>query len=146
MKERGWKVSTIKHHFHGDFEPDTPGKDSHRHYQSGAEGVLLASPKKIAYFEKIEDDEIPSIDKMMHHFPKSTTLILMEGFHKRDYPRIEISRSEISTELLSGAGDELIAVIADHSPDVSCPVFALNNIKSLADYLDEYLKNRGYSK
>ncbi|MCP4728353.1 MAG: bifunctional molybdopterin-guanine dinucleotide biosynthesis protein MobB/molybdopterin molybdotransferase MoeA, partial [bacterium] len=30
LTEKGWRVGTVKHHHHGDFEPDTPGKDSHR--------------------------------------------------------------------------------------------------------------------
>src|SRR6266545_6948179 len=28
---RGYRVATIKHHHHGDFEADQPGKDSWRH-------------------------------------------------------------------------------------------------------------------
>jgi molybdopterin-guanine dinucleotide biosynthesis protein B len=31
LARRGCRVATIKHHHHGDFEADHPGKDSWRH-------------------------------------------------------------------------------------------------------------------
>ncbi|MDZ7642747.1 MAG: molybdopterin-guanine dinucleotide biosynthesis protein B [Desulfurivibrio sp.] len=40
LRERGYRVGTIKHHVH-EFAMDTPGKDTWRHKQAGAEAVVL---------------------------------------------------------------------------------------------------------
>jgi len=140
MIEKGWTVCTIKHHHYGDYEPDTPGKDSHRHYKAGAQGVALVSPNKLSYFEK-QDGKEPDLRNILKYFPLETNLVLIEGYHNSIYPHIEVSRKEISTELITDTATPLIAVIADYEPAVSVPVFQLNEYNDLADFLDNFLKN-----
>lgn len=36
LTRRGLRVGTVKHHAHGEFEMDRPGKDSWRHKKAGA--------------------------------------------------------------------------------------------------------------
>ena len=36
MKGRGFKIGTLKHHFHAGFEVDQPGRDSWRHARAGS--------------------------------------------------------------------------------------------------------------
>ena len=43
LKKKGYKVGTVKHHFHGDFDIDHEGKDSWRHSNAGADTVVIAS-------------------------------------------------------------------------------------------------------
>jgi len=141
MSNKGWKVGTIKHHHFGDFEPDTPGKDSYRHFNAGAAGVVLASPNKLAYFERTEK-ETPSVEALMRFFPHDTSLILLEGFHQSAYPRIEVSRKEMSTTLLSDDKTLLVAVVSDYSPAIPVKNFSFADIEELADYLHTYLQGR----
>ncbi len=139
MKEKGLKVCTIKHHHHGDFEPDTPGKDSYRHFNAGAEGVVLAAPNKTAYFENVSG-EIPSINELATLFPENTSVILLEGFHKSEFPRIEVNRKEISTELLNSGSDLLVAVVTDNNAIDFKQIYSFSDIPELVDYILNYLK------
>lgn len=141
MIKMKWIVCTIKHHSHGDFELDTKGKDTYRHYLAGAKGVLIASPTRIAYFERSEN-ELPSLPYLLRFFPPETNLILTEGFHRSNFPRIEICRREISTELLSDKFNPLIAVVADFEPVVSVPCFPLNAYTEIAIFLNEFLHSK----
>ena len=51
LKKRGYRVGTIKHAVH---EPslDTQGKDSWRHFNAGADTVVVSSLEKIALIKK----------------------------------------------------------------------------------------------
>ena len=48
LASRGFDVGSIKHHSHGDFDIDYPGKDSYRHREAGATDTVIASPNKLA--------------------------------------------------------------------------------------------------
>ena len=42
LRQRGYRVATIKHHSHSGFEIDQQGKDSWRHAQAGSDAVAIA--------------------------------------------------------------------------------------------------------
>ena len=52
----GRRVATIKHTHHN-HELDTPGKDSHKHRESGAAGVGILSSQMTAAFVPVSRDE-----------------------------------------------------------------------------------------
>ena len=54
LKALGLSVSTVKHSHHG-FEIDTPGKDTFRHRESGAEEVMFTSNKRLVLMREIGD-------------------------------------------------------------------------------------------
>ena len=142
MNKRGWKVCTVKHHHFGDFELDTEGKDSFRHFQAGARGVMIASNVKFGYYERLESGP-PPVPDLIRFFPPDTNLIVTEGYHKGRYPRIEVSRREISDKLISDETTPLIAVVSDYNVGVSVPVFPLDAHNRIVDFLSEFLKS-GY--
>ena len=47
LTQRGCRIGTIKHHFHGPVEVDVPGKDSWRHKRAGARVVALSAPETL---------------------------------------------------------------------------------------------------
>ena len=53
LRAQGYRIATVKHHFHTDFDIDIPGKDSWRHAQAGSEHVILASSSKIASIRQL---------------------------------------------------------------------------------------------
>ena len=124
---RGLKVCTIKHHYHDTLDIDIKGTDSYRHYEAGAAGVIIASTDKTGYFERVEGDN-GALESLIGKFPADTSLVLMEGYHKFDVPRIEVSRKSLSTELMPNGGKPLIAVVADYAPVVDVPFFPLTHI------------------
>lgn len=90
MAARGFDVGSIKHHSHGDFEIDHPGKDSYRHREAGATESVIASPNKIArtktLHHELECSEI--LQTMPGH-----DIVVVEGYRKSGLPTIEIMRA-----------------------------------------------------
>jgi molybdopterin molybdotransferase len=74
----GVRVGTIKHAHH-DVDPDTPGKDSHRHFAAGAQRVLLLAPGKSALFAR-RDGPRDDLDGWLESFAGAADLVLIEGF------------------------------------------------------------------
>ena len=56
----GLRVGTVKHDAHS-FEIDHPGKDSWRHGQAGAEAYVIASPERLAFIARL-DEELELVD------------------------------------------------------------------------------------
>lgn len=132
MKRRGYRVATIKHHC-GDFEIDYPGKDTWRHAQAGADVVVISSPHKVAYIEKVAKEK--SLDEIVQAI-KNVDLILTEGYKKGNKPKIEVLRSAISRDLVCQPED-LLAVVTDTKLELGLPCFGLDEVGKMVDFLEE---------
>ncbi len=93
LVKRGYKVGTIKHTHHHDFEIDKPGKDSWEHQNAGATSVAISSTNKFAFIKKL-DEELTVKDIVSNCF-SDVDLVLAEGFKKEDFPKIEVLRKDI---------------------------------------------------
>ena len=140
LQVRGYRVGTIKHHAHPDFDFDIPGKDSWRHANAGSEYVIIAAPGKIGSVEHTDGD--PALDELAGRMD-DIDLILAEGYHWEAKPKIEVLRSDTSRELRCDQR-ELSAVVTDLSLDLPLPVFGLEEYDALADWLvSTFLKPDG---
>ena len=72
---------------------DTPGKDSYKFYNSGAD-VLVLSPEKIAYFSKKKRD-FNELIKMCN-----SDFVFVEGLKYLDLPRIGVFRDNFDDKYL----------------------------------------------
>ncbi len=133
LKRRGYRVATIKHHSHGDFNFDLPGKDTWRHAQAGADQVVIASPTRLAHVRRLEHEL--SLDEIAASIT-GVDLILTEGFKRSDKPKIEVSRRARSNDLICRP-EELIAIVADQPFDVGVPQFGLDDVAGLVNSLEE---------
>ena len=131
LKRRGYRVATVKHDAHS-FEMDVPGKDTWRHRQAGADLVVISSKDKIAQIRRVAG-EVPLMD--IAGTITDVDIILTEGFKRGPAPKIEVSRSILSNELLCSA-DELVAVATDQHFDVDVPQFGLDDAAGLVDVLE----------
>lgn len=131
LKRRGYRVATIKHDAH-QFEIDHPGKDSYRHFQSGSDWTVIASPAKIASVRRL-DAEL-SLDAIAETI-SGVDLILTEGFNREARRRIEVSRRERSAELM-GDPAGLLAVAADYPVETAALVYDLNDARGLVDLIE----------
>ena len=131
LKNRGYKVATIKHH-HKEVEIDTPGKDTWRHAQAGADTVVLASPSKVAIIEQTPREI--SLDEISGKI-SGVDIIFTEGFKRENKPKIEVFRSSVHDHLITPA-EELLAVASDVKFD-GVPCFDLNEPGALVDFLVE---------
>jgi molybdopterin-guanine dinucleotide biosynthesis protein B len=134
LTARGWRIGTIKHHFHGPVEVDVPGKDSWRHRQAGARVVALASRDTLFIVGEIHG-EWP-LQQIAHQALFDVDLILTEGFKAGPMPKIEVNRTAQSLPLLCGPEDRLVAVVSDRDHPVSVPRFGLEDVGPLADFIE----------
>jgi len=137
FRKRGCKVGTIKHTTF-DHEFDSPGKDSFRHTQAGAETTLILSPKSIALFSSDLRKKEPN--ELFKLFFPDYDLIIGEGFTNSPYPKVEVLDSSIDREPLCGANNNLIALVCNKNIDSFVPIFSLDQIESLADFLEKEIK------
>jgi molybdopterin-guanine dinucleotide biosynthesis protein B len=131
LKGRGWRVAVVKHDVHG-FELDRPGKDSWRLTQAGSDVVVLASPDKLALMKRLEGEL--ALDEIATYL-QDVDIILTEGYKSGPKPKIEVSRAEVSSELLCSE-EELVALATDQSFPLRVPQFGLDDAPGLADLLE----------
>ncbi len=140
LVRRGYRIATVKHDVHG-FEVDRAGKDSWRHKQAGAHTVVISSPHKVAVIRDVEKDM--TLDGIRERFIQDVDLLLSEGYKREVHPKIEIFRKEKHTELLCTKDDKLIAIVSNQDFDMGVPVFDLDDMKGLADFIEKkYLQPR----
>jgi len=131
---RGLKVSTLKHAHHG-FDLDQPGKDSFMHRAAGASEVIISSAKRWALLHELREEpewDMPALLKKI----APVDLVLVEGYKRESFPKIEIYRAANGKPLLHGEDKFIVAVASDKPlPDVKLPVIDLNDIDAVADAL-----------
>ena len=131
LKRRGYKIGTIKHSHHI-FDFDKTGKDSWRHKDAGAETVIIASPGKIAM---VKNDYRGSLDGLQRFFD-DLDLIITEGYKKEDKPKIEVVRAARHADVLLENDKHLVAVVSDVELQLNVPVFDLEDVDRLADFIE----------
>ena len=132
IKARGYRIGTIKHSHHI-FDFDKTGKDSWRHRDAGAETVIIASPGKIAM---IKNDHAGTLDSLQHFFA-DLDLLITEGYKGALKPKIEVVRAARHKEALLADDPNLIAVVSDVAMVMDVPVFGLEDIDQLADFIEK---------
>lgn len=133
LKRRGYRLAIIKHDTHG-FSIDVPGKDTWRFTQAGSDVVLISSPVKYAVVRYV-DREL-SLNDLTEMISDGMDLILTEGYKGAAQPKIEVLRSERSTELLCSE-NELVAIASDLRFPMAVAQFHLDDFMGLADLLEE---------
>jgi molybdopterin-guanine dinucleotide biosynthesis protein B len=127
-------VATLKHD-RGGFEMDHPGKDTWRHAQAGSDIVAISSPAKVAMIWTVQEEM--ALDQVVQMLPRAD-IVLVEGYKQEHKPKIEVSRSELGSDLLC-EGDDLIAVVTDRELPVTVPQFDTSDASGVADLLEEHI-------
>jgi molybdopterin-guanine dinucleotide biosynthesis protein B len=127
LSRRGITVSTLKHAHHG-FDMDQPGKDSFMHRAAGATEVIVASAKRWAILHELRDEPEWDMRALVGKM-SPVDLVLVEGFKRDDFPKLEIHRAENGKPLLHPDDPHIVAVATDGAlPSSSVPVIDLNDI------------------
>src|SRR4051794_36148321 len=133
LRTAGMRVSTIKHAHHG-FDMDRPGKDSYRHREAGAEEVIVANGARWALLHEVRGAE-PSLAEMLKHL-SPVDLVLVEGFKRSSYPKIEVHRPSLGKPALWPEQPDIMAVASDvRLPDCRLPVLDLNDPDMIAAWV-----------
>jgi molybdopterin-guanine dinucleotide biosynthesis protein MobB len=131
LKTRGLRIGLLKHHSHlSSF--DTPGKDTHRLAEAGADVVVGASPVQVAMFRR--EPGSTDLDEVIAQHLWDTDLVLTEGYKRGPYPKVEVHRSVRSDELLCSP-EEMLALVTDREWPIPVPQFSLDDTAGLADLL-----------
>ncbi len=134
LKARGKAVSTLKHAHHG-FDLDTPGKDSFMHRAAGATEVIISSGKRWAMLHELREEPEWDMAELVAKM-SPVDLVLVEGFKRDAFPKLEIHRIANGKPLLHPDDPHIVAVASDSAlPDAKVPVIDLNNIEAIADLL-----------
>lgn len=137
LKAQGLKIGLIKHSHH-DFEIDHPGKDSYELRHAGASPVMLSSSRRRAIIVELEHFSEPSLNDELAHFDQTgLDLILVEGFKREPFPKIEICRV-ILGEPKFYIDDPYIKAIAIDTPldmPVSIPQLDLNDPDAITRFI-----------
>ena len=134
LTARGLKVSTVKHAHHG-FDLDKPGKDSFMHREAGAAEVLISSGKRFALLHELRDEVEWDLPQLLGKLTP-VDLVLVEGFKRDPFPKIEIHRTANGKPLLQPEDPHIIAIASDIAlPDAPVPVVDLDDIAAIADLL-----------
>ncbi len=136
LSRRGWRVSTVKHAHH-DFDIDKEGTDSFRHRKAGASEVAIVSDQRWALIHELRGDAEPSLDAILSQM-SPCDLVLVEGYKRELHKKIEARRLDAKDRTPLSPGDPtIVAIAADHQvSDESRPVFVLNDIAGIADFIE----------
>jgi molybdopterin-guanine dinucleotide biosynthesis protein B len=132
LADKGLRVGTIKHH-HGDIQMDTPGKDTWRHKQAGAQVVLLSSPVGIGLIQDTNGDA--PVEDLVSRYFQEVDLVIAEGYKWSTLPKIEVFRSTVYDEPMQEPGETLIAMVSDVEIRQGLPWFGYDDIGSLVEFI-----------
>ena len=137
LKAKSLRVGLIKHSHHN-FQIDKPGKDSYRHRKAGATPVMISSRFRRAMIWERSEPVEPSLFEELNYFDKAgLDLILVEGFKREHFPKIELHRPSLGKPLLFPEDDSIIAIASDDTfpRPTQLPVFDLNQPAPIADFI-----------
>ena len=139
LAEKGVRVGTIKHH-HGEIQMDTPGKDTWRHKQAGAQVVLLSSPVGIGLIQATAGDT--PVEDIVSRYFQEVDLVIAEGYKWSTLPKIEVFRSTVYDEPMQEPGKTLVAMVSDVEIRQDQPWFKYDDIGSLVEFILEKIINQ----
>ena len=133
---RGQRVSTLKHAHHG-FDLDQPGKDSFMHRTAGATEVIISSARRFAILHELREEPEWDLSDLLAKL-SPVDLVLVEGFKRDAFPKLEIHRKDNGKPLLHPDDPRIVAIASDTPlPRAKVPVIDLNDIERIVDVLIE---------
>ncbi|HWT96808.1 MAG TPA: molybdopterin-guanine dinucleotide biosynthesis protein B [Terriglobales bacterium] len=131
---RRLRVSTLKHAHHG-FDLDQPGKDSFFHRAAGATEVIISSARRWAILHELREEPEWDLAALVKKI-SPVDLVLVEGFKRDKFPKLEIHRIANGKPLLHTEDPHIVAVASDSAVLAArVPVVDLNDIELIADLL-----------
>ena len=122
---------------HHDVDWDTPGKDSYRLREAGAETVMLQGPKR--WFTTCLAPEKITLESIVASLPAPADLLLIEGNKALPIPKIEVHRPALQKPLLAAEDHRIIAVASDATLLTHCAVLDLNAPESIAQFIHHWI-------
>jgi len=133
LSSRGLTVNSIKHAHHL-VDVDQPGTDSYKHREAGAQEVILAGGERFAIMHELRGAKEPTLDDLLARLGPCDWVVV-EGLKTHSHPKIEVHRRDSSQGPIYPQDPSIVAVAADYTADFSGPVFDVNDIPGIADFI-----------
>ena len=136
LSRRGFAVSVVKH-AHAKFEIDHEGRDSFKMREAGARQVTLSSPRRFAVMRELGGAPEMTFEELLP-YAGDCDLILVEGYKREAFPKIEIRREGASSrEPLAAKFPQVVAIASDRPGDEgdALPVFHMDDIGDMVDFI-----------
>jgi len=133
---QGLRVSVIKHAHHK-FDIDTPGKDSWRHREAGAEEVLVSSANRWALMHELRGEAEPRLPELLQKLSR-VDLVIIEGYKTEPHRKIEVYRAANEKPLLYPADPDIVGIAADVAVDTKLASAHLDDIPAIAAMMRRY--------
>lgn len=133
LSARGLAVSSVKHAHHL-VDVDQPGTDSYKHREAGAQEVILAGGQRFAIMHELRGAKEPTLDELLARLGPCDWVVV-EGFKTHSHPKIEVHRQDSAHGPLYPQDASIVAVAADYPADFSGPVFDINDVPAIADFI-----------
>jgi molybdopterin-guanine dinucleotide biosynthesis protein B len=130
LREQGLRVSVIKHAHHK-FDVDTPGKDSWRHREAGAEEVLVSSGMRWALMHELRGAHEPRLPELLAKLSR-VDLVIVEGYKSEPHRKIEVYRADNGKPLLFPGDAAIAGVVSDVAIETALPTAHLDDVPSVA--------------
>lgn len=141
LQRQGLRIGAVKHAHH-QFEVDHRRSDSYQLRKAGAEQMLVASRHRIALVTELEEAHgEPDLAELLKALdPATLDLVLVEGFKRERFPKIELHRPSLGKRLLYPDDPDIIAIATDGplaTEPCHIPVLDLNRPDGIAGFLLE---------
>jgi molybdopterin-guanine dinucleotide biosynthesis adapter protein len=127
---QGLRVSVIKHAHHK-FDVDTPGKDSWRHREAGAEEVLVSSGTRWALMHELRGEQEPALPELLAKL-SPVDLVVIEGYKTDPHHKIEVHRADNGKPLLFPNDPGIVGIATDVDVATTLPTVHLDDIRAVA--------------
>jgi len=138
LRDLGYRVAVIKSSNERNVAFDSPGTDTYKHRQAGAESVLFVGPDQMVLQTGPSDH---SLVTLAHRYFPDCDIIVGEGFkHARKVPKIEVQRNKDQDLRREVHGVIALATDFDVAGDY---VFRLSESREIALFIEKrYLQNK----
>ncbi len=143
LSGQGIRLAVIKHAHHN-FDVDHKNKDSYKLRHAGAAQMLISSSQRWALMTELDETQpelslSDLVDQIDH---KNIDLILVEGFKKLSFPKIELHRPSLGHPIMCLEDTNVIALATDKSCPAPEQVVCLdiNEPKEIATFIGSHFK------
>ena len=143
LSSKGIRLAVIKHAHHN-FDVDHEQKDSYKLRHAGASQMLISSSRRWALMSELDDHqaELTLLDLIEQIDQKNIDLILVEGFKKEPFSKIELHRPSLGHPMLCKDDENIIAVAVDEASSVPEKMVCLdiNEPNGIATFICSHFK------
>lgn len=133
LRAQGLAVSTVKHVHHA-IEIDTPGKDSFRHRQAGAQEVMIALPDGWVLHHPARDGARPPLGELIARMSRCD-LVLVEGYRDVPVPRIAFVHGMETPDA------NVVAVVGVTKPaGFAVPAFSRDDAAGISAFITRWMR------